>query len=150
MISADITANNTDCPRSAIILTIEVLTDSPSAKGYRVISQVTQQKGIVTSIGSSYASVLFDDATQRVCLCADTIARLVKVEVRRKDLLKAIDRLKESLNNSKVIDSIKEIPHQLFVAAKQFLLDREGRGIIERLRQLIAAADYELYVNYWS
>ena len=132
------------------ILTIEVPTDSPLAKGDRVISQVTQEKGIVSAIGSSYVSVLFDGAKERVCLCADTIARLVKVEVRRKDLLKAIDRLKESLNNSKVIDSIKKIPQRLFQAARQFLLEKEGRGIVERLRQLVSGEDYELYMTYWS
>ena len=131
------------------ILTIEVPSDEPPVKGDRIISQVTQQKGVVTSIGSSYASVLFDGAKQGVCLYANTIERLVKVEVTKQDLFSAIDLLKESLDNSKVIDLIKSIPHNLFSAAKQFLVEQEGRAIVERLRHLLARVDYELYMSIW-
>ena len=76
--------------------------------------------------------------------------RLVKKLYNNAHKLCLFDPVKESLHHSKVIDSIKGIPHNLFAATRQLLLEQEGRGIIERLRQFFAKANYELYMTYWN
>ncbi|MGF1488168.1 MAG: hypothetical protein ACFBSE_13870 [Prochloraceae cyanobacterium] len=135
--------------RSEQLISLEIPTDEEPQPGDRVYSPITEQKGILQSFGDIYSSVLWDGTTTTRSIYSHVIQKLEEVEVDRLKLVDAISSLRNVINNSNVIKSIKQLPKSV-VRSAIYWLRVQRKEIITVIQQIIKQIDYEFYIELSS